>query len=82
MLIHIGLNTVQLEGKGFTSQIKQGDHVNAGDLLMNVDFAMMSKEGYEIQTPIIITNTNDYKDVLVEAKGQVKAHDVLLETIV
>ncbi len=81
VLIHIGLNTVQLEGKGFTSQIKQGDHVNAGDLLMNVDFAMMSKEGYEIQTPIIITNTNDYKDVLVEAKGQVKAHDVLLETI-
>lgn len=81
VLIHIGLNTVQLEGKGFTPHIKQGDHVNQGDLLMEVDFAMLVKEGYVIQTPVVITNTSAFKDVMIKKKGKITAKAEMLEVI-
>ena len=64
VLIHIGLNTVELAGKGFDVKVKEGDKVKAGDLLMTIDFAGIQAKGYDITTPIIVTNTDDYLDVI------------------
>ncbi len=64
VLIHIGLNTVELAGKGFDVKVKEGDKVKVGDLLMTIDFAAIQAKGYDITTPIIVTNTDDYLDVI------------------
>lgn len=64
VLIHIGLNTVELAGKGFDVKVQEGDKVKAGDLLMTIDFASIQAKGYDITTPIIVTNTDDYLDVI------------------
>lgn len=63
VLIHIGMDTVNLEGKGFTAHVSQGDHVNKGQLLMDVDLNVIKEAGYSSQTPVIITNTKDLKDI-------------------
>lgn len=64
VLIHIGLNTVELAGEGFDVKVQEGDKVKAGDLLMTIDFAGIQAKGYDITTPIIVTNTDDYLDVI------------------
>lgn len=63
VLIHIGMDTVNLEGKGFTAHVSQGDHVNKGQLLMDVDLNVIKEAGYSSQTSVIITNTKDLKDI-------------------
>lgn len=63
VLIHVGINTVQLQGKGFTPHVSQGDHVKQGQLLLEVDLDFISKEGFSTETPIIITNSNDLKAI-------------------
>lgn len=73
VLIHIGLDTVQLEGKGFEAHIKQGDRVKKGQLLVTFDKAFIENEGFCIQTPVIITNTQDYLDVVETGETQVEA---------
>ena len=78
VLIHIGMNTVKLEGKGFEAHIKQGDKVKKGDVLVTFDIESLKKEGYSLVTPIIVTNTADYLDVVEVANGSVKLGDDLL----
>ncbi|WP_368790957.1 beta-glucoside-specific PTS transporter subunit IIABC [Companilactobacillus farciminis] len=56
ILIHIGLDTVKLDGKGFKKIAKQGDHVKAGQLLLKFDIPFIKKQGYDLTTPIVITN--------------------------
>ncbi|MCM2983478.1 beta-glucoside-specific PTS transporter subunit IIABC [Niallia circulans] len=63
ILIHIGMDTVQLEGKYFTAHVKQGDKVSAGDLLLEFDMEKIREEGYNLITPVIITNSADYKQI-------------------
>ena len=63
MLIHIGLDTVKLEGEGFTAHVSQGDKVKKGDLLVEFDIDFIKSKGYSVTTPVIISNTNDYLDV-------------------
>lgn len=65
LLIHIGLDTVELKGEGFTSHITQGEQVNKGQLLIEADLKTISTKGYEIITPIIVTNTQEFLDVLL-----------------
>ena len=60
VLIHIGMNTVQLNGRYFTSHVQQGDKVTRGQLLVEFDLEHILQEGYNLETPIIITNTKDY----------------------
>lgn len=57
ILIHVGMDTVQLEGKGFTPVVKVGDKVTKGQKLLMFDRELIEKEGYDIVTPIVITNT-------------------------
>lgn len=64
ILMHIGMDTVELEGKGFELFVKQGDPVKAGDLLVKFDIEAIKAAGKSVITPIVITNTTDYLDVL------------------
>lgn len=64
ILIHIGINTVELNGKYFKSTLKEGDKVSVGDILIEFDIDSIIKEGYSVESPIIIVNTNEYLDVL------------------
>jgi len=81
ILIHIGMDTVQLEGKGFTSHVKQGDKVTAGQLLLEFDIAYIQQAGYDIITPIIVTNTKDYMDVITTKEAKLSEGDYLLTVI-
>lgn len=61
ILLHVGLDTVKLEGKHFEPQVKNGEQVKAGQLLMKFDIKEIKKAGYDVVTPIIITNSDKYK---------------------
>lgn len=75
VLIHVGMDTVKLEGKGFTPRAAQGAHVKKGDLLLEFDMELIQKEGYCIVTPVIITNTDDYTDVVPADVTDIKHGD-------
>lgn len=64
ILMHIGMDTVELEGQGFETFVKQGDQVKAGDLLVRFDIEAIKAAGYSVITPIVITNTEHFADVL------------------
>lgn len=66
MLIHVGLETVALQGAPFTPHIKTGDSFKKGDLLMEFDIGAIKAAGYETQTPVIVTNAEDVGGVNVE----------------
>lgn len=83
LLIHVGLETVNLKGKYFTAHIKSGDRVKTGDLMLEFDMDGIQKEGYPLITPVVITNTEDYiKVVCMDESGkQIKAGNRLLSIV-
>jgi len=81
VLIHIGLDTVQLEGKYFKSYVTEGQAVKVGDLLVEFDIQKIEEAGYNMVTPIIITNTKEYLDVLESTTGSVNPKERLLTII-
>lgn len=81
ILIHVGLDTVQLDGKHFSSYIKQGDEVKVGDLLVEFDIAKIKEAGYQTVTPIIITNTGNYQNVEPVQVESVHEQDTLLSLV-
>lgn len=81
MLIHIGQDTVQLKGQHFTAHVKDGDRVNVGDLIMEFDLQAIKDAGYEIVTPIIITNTSSYLDVVGTKEASVQEKDKLITVL-
>lgn len=81
LLIHIGIDTVKLEGKYFNSHIKQGDVVKAGDLLIEFDKEAIKNAGYDITTAVIVTNTLNYMDVLGTEKTYIKNEDTLIRVL-
>ena len=75
LLIHVGMDTVALEGQGFTAHVTQGSKVKKGQLLLSFDIEAIKEAGYPVTTPIIVTNTADYAKVDVVAEGQIgRAH--------
>lgn len=64
LLIHIGLDTVELKGKYFDAHVKQGDTVSRGDLLMKADLDAIKAAGYDVTTPLIVTNTKDFVEIM------------------
>lgn len=82
VLIHIGIDTVQLEGKGFEAFVKQGDTVKKGQKLVQFDIDTITSEGYNTQVPIIITNTPDFADIILISQPAVKRNDLLITTVV
>ncbi|MBU5352244.1 beta-glucoside-specific PTS transporter subunit IIABC [Paenibacillus barcinonensis] len=81
MLIHIGQDTVQLKGQHFTAHVKDGDRVNAGDLIMEFDLQAIKDAGYETITPIIVANTPNYLDVVATKTASVNEQDKLLTVL-
>ena len=81
LLIHIGMDTVQLGGKHFKAYIKQGDLVKQGDLLVEFDTKAIKEAGYELMTPIVITNSNDFTDVIVSEKQKITFGERLITII-
>lgn len=79
ILIHVGMDTVKLNGKYFTCHIEDGQHVKCGQLLLEFDIDAIKKEGYEVVTPVVITNSDEFTEITTEAAGQVKNDDELLK---
>lgn len=81
LLIHVGLNTVELKGKYFEVKVKEGDKIIQGQLLMVFDNKALRKDGYELTTPVIVTNSKDYLDVVPVDAEQIEQQDILLSVI-
>ncbi|EMG28249.1 PTS system beta-glucoside-specific transporter subunits IIABC [Listeria fleischmannii subsp. fleischmannii LU2006-1] len=82
ILIHVGMDTVQLNGKHFTTHVKQGDRVTKGQLLTEFDIAEIVAAGYDITTPVIITNSDKYLDILVIDDKTVKVGERLITLVI
>ncbi len=76
ILVHIGLNTVELKGEGFTSLVSQGDKVKIGDKIAKVNLEYVQDMGYQLYTPILITNMSEVKKINVTEK-KVNVNDIL-----
>ncbi|HFU4450020.1 TPA: PTS system trehalose-specific EIIBC component [Streptococcus suis] len=79
LLMHIGMDTVSLEGKGFTAHVKQGDKVKAGDKLISFDIDVIKAAGLVTETPVIVTNQTDFNtEVLGELPRSVERGQAIL----
>lgn len=78
VLIHVGLETVNLEGKHFTVHAKNGDKVKKGDLLMEMDIDAIKAAGYNTITPMVICNTGDYATFKTSIGKDVTNDDVVI----
>lgn len=81
ILIHIGLDTVELEGRGFDALVETGDTVQAGQELIRFDIDLITEAGYSTHTPVIITNTNDFEDILITDQQTLGQGDYLLTSL-
>lgn len=79
LLIHIGINTVQLNGEGFTAHIKQGDQIKQGQLLVEFDMNKIKEAGYSLETPVLVTNYADLKEVKNTNASAVQLQETLIE---
>ena len=78
ILIHVGLDTVQLDGKYFETAVSEGQHVEAGTLLLTCELEKVREAGYKIITPVIVTNPEDYPAVSLARSGEIKAGERLI----
>ncbi len=78
ILIHIGIDTVRLNGKYFTVHVSNGDHVRKGQLLIEFDRAAIAAEGYDTVTPMVICNSADYKKIEAITGNRVHAGEKVL----
>lgn len=81
ILIHIGMDTVSMNGDGFTVKVKEGEAVRAGDLLVCADLKKIRAAGLDTTTPVIVTNSDEYLEIRQDAAGTVRQGDTLLSCI-
>ena len=73
VLVHIGIDTVQMGGEGFTARVAKGDVVRRGDVLAEVDLAQVAAAGYDPTTVVLVTNTGQFAEVSASEPGDVTA---------
>ncbi len=78
ILIHVGLDTVKLDGKHFTIHAQEGQKVSKGDLLLEADIEQIKAEGYDIITPVVICNSDDFSEVHLSEPGEVSQGDEMI----
>ena len=71
LLIHIGINTVELNGEGYEAHVAEGDRIRRGQTLITFDRALIQSKGYSTITPVIITNPDDFKNIQKAADGDI-----------
>ena len=81
VLIHIGMDTVKLDGKGFTPKVAKGDFVRRGDVLAEVDLDVIREAGYDTVTPVVVTNKKKFASVTPDAEGEVAPGGALLTVV-
>ena len=81
LLIHVGIDTVQLKGEGFEYAIKKDQKVNVGDELITFDLDFIADRGYKTITPVVITNTPDYGDIITVTDTTVAVGDKVIKAI-
>lgn len=79
VLIHIGIDTVQLNGEGFKVAVEEGQTVRKGDLLVECDLDLIREKGYSVITPILVTNSDDYSEIEMMKTGTSKAGEIILK---
>lgn len=79
ILMHIGMDTVNLQGHGFETLVAKGDEVKAGDKLVKFDIDAIHAKGYVVTTPIVVTNSKDYEKITVVSQGKVKVGQEILD---
>lgn len=79
LIVHAGLDTVELNGKYYQTYKEIGDQVKAGDVLLEFDLKEITKAGYDVTTPIVITNLGDYKITKCLTGQQVKAGEEVIQ---
>jgi beta-glucoside PTS system EIICBA component len=82
ILIHVGIDTVKLNGKHFTAHVKDGDFVDVGKTLVTFDMEAIKAEGYDLITPVIITNTDQYQTIKPVKEGKVEEREAFLALLV
>ncbi len=78
MLIHIGIDTVNLKGEHFKAHVEQGAAVQKGDLLLEADLQAILEAGYQTVTPVLICNSEEFKNITPVENGQVAAGDAVM----
>ncbi|MFW6680143.1 beta-glucoside-specific PTS transporter subunit IIABC [Lacrimispora sp. AGF001] len=81
VFIHVGLDTVKLEGKFFELLVKTGDRIKKGDLLIKADLNSIRQEGYDVTTMVLVTNSNDYADILTTEEKKAVAGKCMIRCI-
>ncbi len=81
ILIHVGMDTVKLNGKYFTKKVKQGDKVTKGQVLLEFDLNAIKAAGYSILTPVIVTNKDDYSDIIFDTGMDVGYNEALIKIL-
>lgn len=79
VLMHVGMDTVQLNGEGFKPLIKAGDRVKKGQKLLEFDMELIRKAGYSLVTPVLVTNYMQYGEITCTGDGQIEAGETLLK---
>lgn len=81
ILIHIGIDTVELNGQFFELDVQEGDRVSKGQKLVQVDFAGINEAGYDTTVMVIITNTNEFLDVIPSTNKKVTTNDLTMNIV-
>lgn len=81
LLLHVGMDTVQLDGAGFTPFVKAGDTVEMGQKLLEFDMDFIRKEGYSLVTPVLITNTDEFAEISVTGKKNIDTDQIIMTVV-
>jgi PTS system beta-glucosides-specific IIC component len=79
ILVHVGIDTVELKGKYFTKHVNEDDKVRKGDLLIEVDLEGARSEGYDMVVPVIVMNMDSFSSITVETGREIRAGEEMLK---